>query len=341
MINVKNSGAGKALLFWAALALGVSCGGENGGDGEKEIAGFSFGKGEEVAINQEANSITVYLPLGLPDKFIQTPEIRVSPGAAVSPPSGEERDFSAAAVYTVIAADGSLRMYTVKVKEILVDGVWAGNTFEEHDWFTLTFKAGERAIGNRVFAPGEDAVYTWNYAYGGNTKAGEGHLNLPASGSQTSGWKPGAFALGDEGKTMTFDDFDGDGISDAAKVVLARMRKDTGELDPPVSLGPVPEELKWTVWAGEAVRTDDWVTVSFKGFSPGDLDKQGRPQGLTTASFTFDNTTNDRWKYRYDGGAGRGDIDYIGSAFSIIDGREMKFDNFFAHGVPVSLFRRR
>jgi hypothetical protein len=341
MINVNNSGVGKALLFLTALALGISCGGEGGEGSEKEITGFSFGKGEEVVINQETNSITVYLPLDLPDKFMQTPEIEVSPGATVSPPSGEEGNFSAALVYTVVAADGSLRSYTVKVKEILVDGVWAGNTFLEHDWFTLTFKAGGRAIGNRVFAPGEDAVYTWSYTYQGSSKAGKGDLNLPSSGPEPSGWKPGGFTLGDEGKTILFDDFDGDGTSDATKVVLARMRKDTGELDPPVSLSPVPEELKWTVWAGEAVRTDDWVTVTFKGFSPGDLDKQNRPQGLTTASFTFDNTTNDGWKYRYDGGARRGDINYIGSAFSVIGDREMKFDNFFAHGVPVSLFRRR
>jgi hypothetical protein len=76
-----------------------------------EITGISEAQG---VIDEEAKTISVTVPYGT-NLGSLTPAITVSPDAAVSPASGQARDFTNPVTYTVTAEDGSRAEYTVTV----------------------------------------------------------------------------------------------------------------------------------------------------------------------------------------------------------------------------------
>ncbi|MBN2402564.1 MAG: hypothetical protein JXN64_09190, partial [Spirochaetes bacterium] len=80
----------------------------------KDITGFSI-VGIPGAIG--ANSISLTVPYGTGTSNL-TPTITIT-GASVSPASGAARDFTSPVTYTVTAADGSTKTYTVTVSEAL------------------------------------------------------------------------------------------------------------------------------------------------------------------------------------------------------------------------------
>lgn len=84
------------------------------GNGTKLITSFQI-NGESGSITNGASSstITLTLPAGT-DLSSQTPFISIN-GSSVSPPSGVPQDFRQPVQYTVTAADGSTRVYTVTV----------------------------------------------------------------------------------------------------------------------------------------------------------------------------------------------------------------------------------
>jgi hypothetical protein len=84
------------------------------GNGTKLITSFKI-NGVSGSITNGANSstITLTLPAGT-DLSAQTPFIVIN-GSSLSPPSGVPQDFRTPFQYTVTAADGSTRVYTVTV----------------------------------------------------------------------------------------------------------------------------------------------------------------------------------------------------------------------------------
>lgn len=83
---------------------------------EKQITGFTIpNQAEDTEINQTAHTIKVTMPAGTAVTNL-TPAITVSTGAAISPQSGAEQDFSSPVTYTVTAEDGSTQDYTVTVE---------------------------------------------------------------------------------------------------------------------------------------------------------------------------------------------------------------------------------
>jgi hypothetical protein len=85
----------------------------------KAITAFSFASPAAVG-TLNGTEIAVAVP-----PFISltglVPAITVSPGASVSPPSGEARDFRDPVRYTVTAEDGSVAEYTVTVTAVCID----------------------------------------------------------------------------------------------------------------------------------------------------------------------------------------------------------------------------
>lgn len=84
------------------------------GNGTRLITSFKI-NGVSGSITNGANSstITLTLPAGT-DLSSQTPFISIN-GSSLSPPSGVPQDFRQPVQYTVTAADGSTRVYTVTV----------------------------------------------------------------------------------------------------------------------------------------------------------------------------------------------------------------------------------
>jgi uncharacterized repeat protein (TIGR02543 family) len=83
----------------------------------KDITAFSFTSPSATGlIDGDAKTVTVSFP-AYTDMDItgMVPTISVSPGATVSPPSGQAQDFSGPVQYTVRAEDGSSAVYTVTV----------------------------------------------------------------------------------------------------------------------------------------------------------------------------------------------------------------------------------
>lgn len=80
----------------------------------KEITGFSVAGGEAEIVG---SAISVTVPYGTDVTFL-TPTVQHT-GASVSPASKASRDFSSPVEYTVTAADGSTKTYTVTVSVAL------------------------------------------------------------------------------------------------------------------------------------------------------------------------------------------------------------------------------
>jgi hypothetical protein len=79
-----------------------------------EIAGVS--ETVQGVIDEEAKTINAIVPHGT-NLGSLAPTITVSPGATVSPASGEVQDFTSQVVYTVTAENGTQAVYTVTVTE--------------------------------------------------------------------------------------------------------------------------------------------------------------------------------------------------------------------------------
>jgi len=82
---------------------------------EKDITGFTIDKQLNSTIS--GKDITVVMPYGT-DKKSLTPTITHT-GASISPASGYSQDFTGSVNYTVTAADGSKKEYTVTVTVLL------------------------------------------------------------------------------------------------------------------------------------------------------------------------------------------------------------------------------
>jgi hypothetical protein len=78
----------------------------------KDITGFTI-LGIDGTVG--ANTISLTVPYGT-DRTSLTPTITIT-GASVSPASGVAQDFTSPVHYTVTAADGSTKTYTVTVTE--------------------------------------------------------------------------------------------------------------------------------------------------------------------------------------------------------------------------------
>lgn len=79
-----------------------------------EIVSFTIpGQIGNTVINQQNNTITVYMPAGT-NLTSLTPTIIIT-GVSVNPPSGVPQDFTNPVQYTVTAADNSTRTYTANV----------------------------------------------------------------------------------------------------------------------------------------------------------------------------------------------------------------------------------
>jgi hypothetical protein len=84
------------------------------GNGTKLITDFIIlGVHGHITNGSTSSTITLVLPHGT-DLHGQTPTI-ITNASSVSPPSGFPRDFTDPVTYTVTAADGSTRIYTVTV----------------------------------------------------------------------------------------------------------------------------------------------------------------------------------------------------------------------------------
>jgi hypothetical protein len=84
---------------------------------EKSISSFSLSKlspSVSGVIDQKDHTVKLTIPFGQ-SAVALVPEISVSPGAEVSPKSGEAVNFSSPVTYTVTAEDGTKAAYTVTV----------------------------------------------------------------------------------------------------------------------------------------------------------------------------------------------------------------------------------
>ena len=121
------------ILSWLALALAASaCGssassGSGGGvkSGAKDLLTFTSDDGVNFVVDEkdlQVNAVLVIVgDLDVQHVFI-TPKITVSPGATVSPASGQKEDFVSPRKYTVTAEDGTTKTYTVAVGQYAFPG---------------------------------------------------------------------------------------------------------------------------------------------------------------------------------------------------------------------------
>jgi hypothetical protein len=83
------------------------------GNGTKIISSFTILGVSGIINNGSSASVTLVLPAGT-DLSAQTPTIVIN-ASSISPPSRVPQDFRNPVIYTVTAADGSTRVYTVTV----------------------------------------------------------------------------------------------------------------------------------------------------------------------------------------------------------------------------------
>ncbi|WP_238177842.1 DUF5018 domain-containing protein [Paenibacillus contaminans] len=123
----------------------------------KEITGFTFATPAVTGtVNQAAGTITVNVPYGT-NVTVLTPTITHT-GASISPNSGATRDFSNSVMYTVTAADGSTKSYTVTVNVAL-------NPAKEITGFSFTTPSATGTINQAA------GTITVNVPYGTNVTA--------------------------------------------------------------------------------------------------------------------------------------------------------------------------
>ncbi|GHV30309.1 hypothetical protein AGMMS4952_17130 [Spirochaetia bacterium] len=231
--------------------------------------------------------------------------------------------------------------------------VWAG-PLGAADWVTIAFKSaynesvlvyenGIPVVVNGEFVEelvyhAEQAVIQFasetdphntahtEYTYNKNTKAGSIPQPTRASPPVTYA-APGAFTITADEKSIVFADFQGSGNP----LTLYKLYPDVGKT---FALAPLPADLENTVWAGTGFRSEDWVTLSFRGETGGkDVE----------VSHVSDSTQWSRTCNPYDPATKNGVVNYIaGAGFEIRDSdTTLRILNFYGHGVPVDLKRVR
>jgi hypothetical protein len=195
--------------------------------------------------------------------------------------------------------------------------------------------AGEDAAGDWVtFAfTGEGALYCFSgaAAYGGSYEygAGAGRVLALRAGNGETGPSPGAFTMDAGEKVMTFANYAGIQGERSFK----RLR-DTGAVDEeaPFSYAPLEagSSIGGTVWAGTALRTKDWTTLTVTA-----LDGES---GIIQVSHSFDGTSNSR---PYSGYAYGRETDLAYAGPFKIQGDIFRFLNFYGHGGALTLKRMR
>ena len=103
------------ILFFLPVVFITSCNEDEPSVPQRSILSFTFPAFDptvEGQIDQQTKTITVEFPYGT-DLTNLAPQIEVSPGSTVAPPSGEKQDFSDPVLYVVTDQDGFDKVYTV------------------------------------------------------------------------------------------------------------------------------------------------------------------------------------------------------------------------------------
>jgi len=155
---------------------------------EKAILTFSFDglaniqESLNCAINESAKEISaklIYFTNGVPDGRVGlVPYIEVSPGATVSPASGELQDFDApgGVLYTVTAEDESQAVYTVKITQSVPYPVIVVSYSDQNIPFGETV-----FVGTHIFGSAKNIAVTVS-------NAGWADLTINSTVTSTGGW---------------------------------------------------------------------------------------------------------------------------------------------------------
>jgi hypothetical protein len=229
--------------------------------------------------------------------------------------------------------------------------IWAG-PLGETDWATIAFKSayneavlvygedGKPVVENGdfvrelvyrdpraviQFASETDPKITAGTEYAYDTKTGIGFMPKPARISPPVDYAaPGSFAIPPDERTIAFADFQGSG----SPLTLYKLYPDAGKS---FDTAAMPADLENTVWVGVGFRTEDWVTLSFRGTKGG---------MIVQVAHVSDSTQWSR-SYTYDGDTKNGGIVSVG-AFEIRDGNAiLRIPNFYGHGASIDLQRAR
>ncbi len=125
------------LLIFASLVFLLSCEKDSELNGDNFISSFILFTEDthyQGKINNTNNTITVIIPFSENITSL-VPKIQVSKNASLSPPSGEQQDFSSNLEYIVTAPNGAQRIYTVEIlnseNSILSFNLSNGSAFSE------------------------------------------------------------------------------------------------------------------------------------------------------------------------------------------------------------------
>ncbi|MDR1248823.1 MAG: DUF5018 domain-containing protein [Treponema sp.] len=150
------------------------------------ITAFSFAGLPPAVIDPNTKTVAVTVPFGT-DVTGLVPTIAVSEGAAISPASGEARDFTGSVVYTVTAANGSTGKWTVMVTVTPNDAATsAGFSFVIEGPgdlmvpVTITHSAGSASSPAISWLGGESLTFTADAAY----SVGAGNLKWLVNGKE-------------------------------------------------------------------------------------------------------------------------------------------------------------
>jgi hypothetical protein len=201
----------------------------------------------------------------------------------------------------------------------LENAVYAGED-PGGDWVTFAF-TGERTL----YCFSGTAAYTGSYEYG----AGAGRVLALRAGNGEEGAGPGAFTMDAGEKVMTFANYPG-----AQGERSFKRLRDTGAVDEEAPFSCAPLEagsgIGGTVWAGTALRTKDWTTLT--------VTARDEESGIIQISHSFDGTSNSR---PYSGYAYGRETDLAYAGPFKIQGDTFKFLNFYGHGGALTLKRMR
>lgn len=232
-----------------------------------------------------------------------------------------------------------------------LETIWAG-PLGETDWATIAFKSAYREAvlvygedgkpvvenGDFVtelvyrnaqailqFASETDPKYTARTEYTYDKKTGTGFMPKPVRSSPPVDYAaPGSFAISRDAGSIVFVNFRESG----SPLTLYKLYPTVEKTFDRTTL---PADLENTVWVGMGFRTEDWVTLSFRG-TKGDM--------IVQVAHVSDSTQWSR-AYAYDGDTKSGAIVSLGD-FEITDGNTvLRIVNFYGHGASVDLARAR
>jgi uncharacterized protein YceK len=208
--------------------------------------------------------------------------------------------------------------------ESLANAVYAGPD-SEGSWTTIAFHDEDTAH----YFPGNVFCATGAYTYDPVTAAGDIPRVSYAKPPEDPGSAPGAFSIGDKGRTITFMDYAGRG-----EWAFRRVRgTDLVDDEVPFTFEPLKDgdSLDGTVWAATALRRNDWTTLTVTS-------KGAINEGAIDVSHSFDCTSFSRAysNYMYNASSS---LEYIGY-FKIKDD-SFTFLNFYGHGGEITLKRMR